>query len=183
MLFRSAIAGAVERKLVKKGIMEKAEKIIDEQAKKAFLDKEAKIAAKEINKKIGSNIGIGIDAAMHGTGEVTQRAVQEAEARGEHPDDIKLDTVLPAAVGHALTDFVADKIGLAGLGGKLTEGGKSVIADIAKNISVAGALEIPPEVAQTALERYGSGLSLTEKQALTEYIDTDRKSTRLNSSH
>ena len=49
-----AIAGAVERKLVKKGIMEKAEKIIDEQAKKAFIDKEAKIAAKEINKKLKS---------------------------------------------------------------------------------------------------------------------------------
>ena len=167
-----AITGAVERKLLKKGIMEKAEKIIDEQAKKAFIDKEAKIAAKEINKELGSNIGIGIDAALHGTGEVTQRAVQEAEARGEHPEDINLSKVLPAAAGHAITDFVADKIGLAGLGGKLSEGGKSIIADISKNIAITGTLEVPPEVAQTALERYGANLSLTEQQAITEYIDT-----------
>ena len=48
-----AIAGAVERKLVKKGIMEKAEKIIDEQAKKAFLDKEAKKQLIELYEKKG----------------------------------------------------------------------------------------------------------------------------------
>jgi hypothetical protein len=120
-----ALAGAVEKELVKKGVMKAAEKILDKEAKKVFIDQEARIAAKEINKKIGRNVGISIDAMMHGSGEVTQRAVQEAQNNGMSAEDIDLGVVLPAAIGHSITDFVADKIGLAGLSGKLTTGGKS----------------------------------------------------------
>jgi hypothetical protein len=167
-----ALAGAVEKELVKKGVMKAAEKILDKEAKKVFIDQEARIAAKEINKKIGRNVGISIDAMMHGSGEVTQRAVQEAQNNGMSAEDIDLGVVLPAAIGHSITDFVADKIGLAGLSGKLTTGGKSLVADIAKNIAVTGTLEIPPELAQSMFERYGAGLSVTEKEALREYIDT-----------
>ena len=167
-----ALAGAVEKELVKKGVMKAAQGIVDKEAKKAFLDQEARIAAKEINKKIGRNVGISIDAMMHGSGEVTQRAVQEAQNNGLSAEDIDLGVVLPAAIGHSITDFVADKIGLAGLGGKLTTGGKSLVADIAKNIAVTGVLEVPPELAQTAFERYGAGLSVTEQGAIKEYIDT-----------
>lgn len=178
------IGGALEKSLIKKGIKEAAEKILKEQgedAAKSFVENAAKKElskelSKEMAKKggraVGADVGIGAAAATHGMGEVGSRAVEEAQAQGKSLDDVELSRVLPAATIHALTDYTADKIGLAGLKGVLSPGGKSIVADIVKNIAVTGTKEIPSELVQSLAERYGANLSLTDKQAIQEYIDT-----------
>jgi hypothetical protein len=187
-----AVTGLVEKQLIKKGIKEAAEKIAQEtaktegkeagkQASKAFIEEQAKkeVAelaasgfAKQGAKAYGANVGIGAAAATHGLGEVGSRAVEEAQARGQSLDDVNLSKVLPAATLHATADYVADKIGIGALGKNLSGAGKSILADIAKNIAITGSKEVPPELVQSLMERYGAELPLADKQAFQEYIDT-----------
>ena len=104
-------------------------------------------------------------------GEVTGRAIQEAEKRGQSAEDIDLTRVLPAALVHGVADFVVNKIGLDSL--KIGEkASKYLIADIAKRVAVTGAKEVPAEELQTIAERFGANLSLADAEALSEYIDT-----------
>ena len=179
-----AIAGGLEKQLVKKGIKEAAEKIAakeGEEAAKLYVEAQAKKTAVELAesglarqgaKAYGANVGIGAAAATHGLGEVGSRAVEEAQSRGESLDDVNLYKVLPAATVHAMTDYVADKIGLGALGDTLSGAGKNVLMDIVKNVAITGTKEVPPEIVQTALERFGADLPLADKQAFQEYIDT-----------
>ena len=178
------IGGVIEKSLIKKGIKEASEKILKEQgeeAAKAFVENAAKKElskelskemAKKGGKAIGAEVGIGAAAATHGMGEVGSRAIEEAQAQGKSLDDVELSRVLPAAAVHAVSDYVANKIGLAGLKGTISPGGKSILMDIVKNIVVTGSKEIRPEFLQSLAERYGADLSLTDAQAINEYIDT-----------
>ena len=176
--------GLLSKQLVKKGIKEAAEQIARDEgldASKAFVENAAKKEVSELlaaglgkqgAKAYGANVGIGTGAALHGAGETTSRTVEEKITRGEDPTDLDLYKLVPAATAHALTDFVGDKLGLAALGGKLSKGGQSVILDVAKNMAIAGATQVPPEVVQSALERYSADLSLDDSEAIQEYINT-----------
>jgi len=167
--------GLVARELAKKGVKEAAEKILKERgedAAKAYFENEAKKAAR----KIGGTAAIGAQAAFYGTGQTTSRAVEEAEKLGGTATDIELARVLPAAAVSTVAEFIGDKIALGALKGiKPGEPGKFVAADLAKNIllniGLTGTKEVPVEVIQSAAERFGAKLSLTDAQALKEYID------------
>ena len=167
--------GLVARELAKKGVKEAAEKILKERgedAAKAYFENEAKKAAR----KIGGTAAIGAQAAFYGTGQTTSRAVEEAQKLGGTATDIELARVLPAAAVSTVAEFIGDKIALGALKGiKPGEPGKFVAADLAKNIllniGLTGTKEVPVEVIQSAAERFGAKLSLTDAQALKEYID------------
>ena len=167
--------GLVARELAKKGVKEAAEKILKEKgedAAQAYFENEAKKAAR----KIGGTAAIGAQAAFYGTGQTTSRAVEEAEKLGGTATDIELARVLPAAAVSTVAEFIGDKIALGALKGiKPGEPGKFVAADLAKNIllniGLTGTKEVPVEVIQSAAERFGAKLSLTDAQALKEYID------------
>ena len=167
--------GLVARELAKKGVKEAAEKILKENgedAAQAYFENEAKKAAR----KIGGTAAIGAQAAFYGTGQTTSRAVEEAEKLGGTATDIELARVLPAAAVSTVAEFIGDKIALGALKGiKPGEPGKFVAADLAKNIllniGLTGTKEVPVEVIQSAAERFGAKLSLTDAQALKEYID------------
>lgn len=165
-----AIAGVVAKTLIKKGIKEEAEALIKQGAKEEA-EKLIQTEAKKALVKMGTGAGMAAQAGMHGVGEVTGRAVEEAEKRGQKVEDVELSRVLPAAAAHAVADFFVNKIGLDALkiGEKATN---SLILDIGKRIAVTGTKEIPAEEIQTLAERYGANLSLADADALKEYVST-----------
>jgi hypothetical protein len=195
-----ATAGFLGKQLIKKGVKEAAEELIKKEtakgiaegltsyeAKQLARDAGAKfiaergiaelteVAAKEAAKRgaksYGATAGITAQAGLHGTGEVTGRAIEEAEKRGEKPEDIELTRVLPAALVHSIADFISSKI----LVGAFQVGDKSsgnVIKDILKSVATAGVKEIPAEELQAIAERAGAKLSLTDAEAFKEYLNT-----------
>jgi hypothetical protein len=177
-----AMAGAVSKTLIKEGIETAAKKIAKEsgeEAAKKFVEAEAKrvvteagqVAAKQYakagGKSYGQNVGMGLQAGIHGAGEVTGRAVEEAGGI----ENIDTTRVVPAAVVHGIADYMINKIGLGALGVS-TKSLENLALDIGKQIFVTGAKETPAELIQTAAERYGAKLSLADADALKEYVDT-----------
>jgi hypothetical protein len=198
-----AVGAAVSKTLVKKGIVEAAENIIETEAKKAlaagatkqaakvagetagakFIESQSKnvlIAASEMAAKAygkagakayGATAAMAGQAGLYGTGETTSRAVNEAEKAGMDVDDIEYGRLATAAAVHSVADFFINKIGINAL--KIGEQAtKSLTLDIAKRIATTGLKQIPAEEIQTMAERYGAKLSLTDAEALREYVDT-----------
>jgi len=196
-----AITGALEKSLVKKGIQIAAKDILKETTEKALLEGATKEAAKDAGKlaaekyvadqaaktlteletkkaagaaarSIGSNLGIAGSAALHGAGEVTGQAVQQAEIEGRAPTDIDMSRVVPAAIVHGVADWFAEKIGLNALDKMAGKSSGRMIQDIAKAVALTGTKEAVPETVQEIAQRYGANISLTDAEALTDYINT-----------
>lgn len=168
-----AVSGLVAKEMAKRGIKEATEKILKEageEAAKSYLEREAKKATLDVAKKIGGTAAIAGQAGFYGTGQVTSRAVEEAQRQGLTPSDIELARVLPAAAVSTAAEFISDKIGLGAFKG-LDKAGQNYVANIAKNILVTGTKETPTELVQSMAERFGAKLSLTDATALKEYID------------
>ncbi len=175
------LSGIVGKQLVKKGIKEATEKIMQEEGKDAAEAYVAKQTAdylastegrKEVNKYIGATAGIAAQAGLRGTGETTSRAIGENIQQGQAAEDIDLARLLPAAAVHSVADFVVSKIGLNAFKGATQQGSKSLVYDVTKLIATTGAKEVPAEEIQTMAERYGANLSLTDAEALKEYVNT-----------
>jgi hypothetical protein len=175
------LSGIVGKQLVKKGIKEATEKIMQEEGKDAAEAYVAKQTAdylastegrKEVNKYIGATAGMAAQAGLHGTGETTSRAIGEAVNQGQAPQDIDLARLLPAAAVHSVADFVVSKIGLNAFKGATQQGSKSLVYDVTKLVATTGAKEVPAEEIQTMAERYGANLSLSDAEALKEYVNT-----------
>jgi hypothetical protein len=152
-------------------VEEQAKKVITTTAGKEAFAQGAEEFAKAGAKKAGSYAGTAAQAGVHGIGEVGGRAIQEGKERGENVEDIDLGRVLPAAVVHSVADFVNNRIGLGAL--KIGDtASKYLITDIAKRIAITGVKETGGEEIQSIAERYGAKLSLTDAEALKEYINT-----------
>jgi hypothetical protein len=165
-----ALAGAVSKTLVKQGIKDAAEEIAKKSGKEAA-QKYVEAQAKKAIVSAGTTAGMVSQAGMHGAGEVTGRAVEEAQKAGKTAEDIDLGRVVPAAIVHGVADFFVNKTGINAL--KIGEKSFNNLAlDVASRIAITGAKETPAELIQTAAERYGAKLSLSDAEALKEYIDT-----------
>jgi hypothetical protein len=166
-----ALAGAIERTLIKQGIKAEAEKLVKEGA----VEKAKELtqnAAKKALITMGTEAGMAGQAVTHGVGEVGGRAFQEAEKVGQAPESIDLSRVLPAAAVHSVADFIVNKISLGAL--KPIEGKEvgNLVGEILKRISITGGKESVPETIQTVAERYGANLSLTDAEAIKDYVNT-----------
>ena len=182
-----AITGLVSKSLVEKGLKEAVAKIAKEKgddAAKEFIKKEAtKFMASEegkaaVKKEIGRRVGIGAMAGIHGEGEVMSQAIDHAtqtiadpEERIKAVQDLSTGRLTTAAAGHALGDYFATKIGLDALD-NLAGPTKNFIMSVVKNWALTGAKEVPPELLQTALERFGADMPLGDKEAINDYINT-----------
>ena len=166
-----ALTGALGKTLLKKGVKEAAETILEKQGKEAaenFIQTEAKKALVSS----GKTAGIAGSSILHGTGEVTNRAVDELDRQGKTANELDLARVLPAAAIHSVADFVSDKITLGALKGIEESAKKGLIYEVTKQIGLTGAKELLPEEVQTIAERYGANLSLSDAEALKDYINT-----------
>jgi hypothetical protein len=170
--------GLVEKELVKRGIKELAEKVAKESgedAAKALFERETKAVVKDIAKRYAAGMALAAQAGFHGAGETTSRAVEEAQRLGKEATDIELERVLPAALVHGVAEYFGDKIGL-GAWKNINDDAKTGMLNLAgsllKNMAVTGTKEAPVEVIQSAAERFGAKLSLTDASAVKEYIDS-----------
>ena len=168
----------VEKELAKRGIKELAEKIAKEsgeEAAKELFERETKSAVKDIAKRYAATTALAAQAGFHGAGETTSRAVEEAQRLGKEATDIELERVLPSAIVHGVAEFFGDKIGL-GAWKNISDDAKTGMLNLAgsllKNMAVTGTKEAPVEVIQSAAERFGASLSLTDASAVKEYIDS-----------
>lgn len=184
------VSGVVAKNLIKKGVKEQAEKVAKEFGQEAadnFVKKEIgdQLAdktinnqlRKEVNKELGRRLGYTQLAARYGMGETTTRAVDEAIAGIEDPQqkiekiqELSTSKLAAISTAHALADYVGIKIGLGALEG-LAGPTRSMLLNIARKIGITGLQEAPVEVVQSALERYGADLPLADKQAMQEYVD------------
>jgi hypothetical protein len=170
--------GIVEKELVKRGIKEAAEKIAKEQgenAAKEYFEAQTKAVVKDIAKSAAATTALGVQAGVHGAGEVTSRAVEEAERLGKSASDIELERVLPSALVHGVAEYFGDKIGL-GAWKNINQDAKTGLLNLAgslvKNTAITGTKEAPVEVIQSAAERFGAKLSLADAEAVKEYVDS-----------
>jgi hypothetical protein len=170
--------GLVEKELVKRGIKELAEKVAKEsgeEAAKELFERETKAAVKDIAKRYAAGTALAAQAGFHGAGETTSRAVEEAQRLGKEATDIELERVLPSAIVHGVAEYFGDKIGL-GAWKNINEDAKKSMLNLSlsllKNTAVTGTKEAPVEVIQSAAERFGAKLSLTDAAAVKEYIDS-----------
>ena len=165
-----ALAGAVSKTLVKQGIKDAAEEIAKKSGKEAA-QKYVEAQAKKAIISAGTTAGMVSQAGISGAGEVTGRAIEEAQKAGKTAEDIELSRVLPAVVAHSVADYFINKTGINAL--KIGEKSLNNLAlDIASKIMLTGAKQTPAELIQTAAERYGAKLSLSDAEALKEYVDT-----------
>ena len=171
-----AVAGFVEKTLIKNGIKEEAEKLVKEGSKEEA-EKLIKQGAKDALKSMGSTAGMVAQAGMHGMGETTQQAWQaeqqraQQEGRAANVDNLDLTKLLPAAAVHGVADFINEKIGLGAIKGG-DKASKYLVGDILKNIGMTGLKESGGELIQSAAERYGANLSMTDADAINDYINT-----------
>ena len=172
------VTGAVEKELLKRGIKELAEKVAKESgedAAKELFERETKAVVKDIAKKYAATAALGAQAGFHGAGETTSRAVEEAQRLGKEATDIEMERVVPAAIVHTIAEYFGDKIGL-GAWKNISEDAKTGMLNLAssllKNTAITGTKEAPVEVIQSAAERFGAKLSLTDASAVKEYIDS-----------
>ena len=166
--------GLVEKELLKKSVKEAAEKILKESGEevaKKFVEQKTAEAVKTVARNVAATSALAAQAGFHGAGETTSRAVEEAQRLGKEATDIEMGRVVPAAIVHGVAEFVGDKIGL-GAFNKLDLNQKNLLLNFSKNLVVTGTKEAPVEMLQSAAERFGAKLSLTDAEAIKEYVDS-----------
>ena len=167
------ITGLVGKKLAKEGVEAAAKKIAAEKGEelaKQYVEEQTKLAVKTVAKEVAGTAALGVQAGFHGAGETASRAVEEAERLGREATDIDLERVLPAAGVHAVAEFFGDKIGL-GAFNKIDVGTKNLLLNFSKNLVTTGTKETPVEIIQSAAERFGAKMSLSDAEAVKEYVD------------
>jgi hypothetical protein len=168
------IFGLVEKELIKTGVRKAAKEILEkegEEVAKKFVEEKAAEAAKKVARNVAATSALAAQAGFHGAGETTSRAVEEAQRLGKEATDIEMGRVVPASIVHGVAEFVGDKIGL-GAFNKLDLNQKNLLLNFAKNLVTTGTKEAPVEVIQSTAERYGARLSLTDAEAIKEYVDS-----------
>jgi len=175
--YGTAVGGAlglVEKELVKTGVKKLAKEILEkegEEVAKKFVEEKTAAAAKKVARDVAATSALAAQAGFHGAGETTSRAVEEAQRLGKEATDIEMGRVVPAAIVHGVAEFIGDKIGL-GAFNKLDLNQKNLLLNFGKNLVVTGTKEAPVEVIQSTAERYGARLSLSDAEAIKEYVDS-----------
>ena len=168
------VFGLVEKELIKTGVRKAAKELLEKEGEavaKKFVEEKAAEAAKKVARNVAATSALAAQAGFHGAGETTSRAVEEAQRLGKEATDIEMGRVVPAAIVHGVAEFVGDKIGL-GAFNKLDLNQKNLLLNFSKNLVVTGTKEAPVEMLQSAAERFGAKLSLTDAEAIKEYVDS-----------
>jgi hypothetical protein len=181
-----AVAKNVAKEEAEKGAEAEAAKLAGEAAAKAYTEKEAaKVLTSAEGKKlisdaavdVGKNAGLAGQAVFHGAGETAQQAIETGQEEAEKnktvydPNNLDLGRLLPAAAVHAVADFVSEKFFLSAFK-EIPGSYDSFVKDVAKAIATTAGKELVPEEIQEMAQRYGANLSLTDADALKDYLNT-----------
>jgi hypothetical protein len=157
----------------------------------------AGLAATPLTTPLGGLAAASATSGAQYTSQNLLRQAQEQEraiAEGKKPEDTSVGKAILAATGQTALDVAGGKVftGIAkafpfmrpllgNAGGRAAQNAGEVLADAAANgtikfakgvatgVGKGVAFEVPQEVAQQGLERWQAGLSLSDKQAQSEY--------------
>lgn len=182
MALASGGVGSLVGKMMARGALKKGmETLVSGQIKKKVAEAAAKGVAEDVArnaavKSVFSKLGAG--SALAGfnltqeAGQIYPDALKEAQAKGEDVDLLKVfgSAALAAGLETAADAFNIGKLGKV-LGGA-EKGGSSMLRNVAVEAFKGGMREGLTELAQTGVERFGAGQSLTSPEAIRDYVDS-----------
>ena len=155
-----AAAGAVGKTGVKTALKTAGKELAESMTKDVVLERAKKGATAAM---VGS-------AVTHGLGETTGYAVQDNKDLSQLTPE-QMAKLYAGGVAAGGLEFLGDKVGLdAVLHG--TGGAGGIVRQTLKSVGSVGAKEAGTEVAQTAVQRAGAERSLTNAEALKDYLDS-----------
>ena len=173
-----AVAGAAGKEAVKgvaKGLIEsmvakETAKLVEKAGVETATDSIVKQATKNVAKNIGAATAMAGSSIMKETGGIYGEAVDQAGT--DKLDAGDLARIFGAGVVAGASEFALDKLGLDAAAGKIKipGGGRAGRALIGGAAGVT--LEGGQELFQTAVERFGASKSLTDDDAIKDYINS-----------
>ncbi|MFZ5636674.1 MAG: PLxRFG domain-containing protein [Pseudomonadota bacterium] len=176
-----AIAGLLGKTAIKKELRERTAALVAEHAAKRIAAGTAEAVAKReaadlgqqfltrtLQREIGSLGALATSATARGLGDTYNAAYTQAQETGE---DIDLTRVLAGGAVYGAAETFGDKVladtllkGVGGSGGLA----RRMATGFGKNALTEGTTE----AVQQAAQRFGAAQSLTDGEALTEYLDS-----------
>lgn len=175
-----AVAGAVGKEAVKgvaKNLIEgmvakEAAKLAEKAGLETATDVMVRQATKNVAKEIGSVSALAGSSILKETGGIYGEAEEQAKKEGRELSGGDLARVFGAGVVAGLSEVAVDKLGLDVAAGKIKiPGGGRVGRAFIGGVAGIG-IEGGQELFQTAVERAGAGQSLTDEDAIRDYINS-----------
>lgn len=180
-VIRQLAKGAIEKQVAKEAARLAAtaegkhllEKVGEDFAAKELTKMATASVAGSYGKTVGATLGMGALNAGQELGGIYGEAEGEAAKNGTRLGATDLARIWGSGLAAAAADTFGDKLGLDALTGKLKIGGGLGAAGRFGVGGVAvGTGEALTEGVQTALERFGAGQSLTDQDAINDYINS-----------
>lgn len=175
-----AVAGAAGKEAVKgvaKGLIESmVAKEAAKLAEKAGVETASEAMVKEATKTVAK--GIGATTAMAGssilkeTGGIYGEAEEEAAKDGRQLTGGDLARIFGAGVVAGISETAVDKLGLDAAAGKIKIPGGGRVGRALVGGAAGVGIEGGQELFQTAVERIGAEKSLTDEDAIRDYINS-----------
>lgn len=185
------VGGVIGKGAVKKALAEGAEKILAKEIEagvargltreaaeaaaapvvKSWVSAETKKAGVRALAAAGASTGLYTQNAAMELGEIYGHYIDQMQQSGRPITQEDEDLALKSALAAAGVETLAD---LAGIGRLLGTGNKAaggMLSTIGKEVARGVAREVPTEVGQTAIERFGKQQPLTDADAVRDYID------------
>lgn len=185
------VGGVIGKGAVKKALTEGAEKILAKEIEagvargltreaaeaaaapvvKSWVSAETKKAGVRALAAAGASTGLYTQNAAMELGEIYGHYIDQMQQSGRPITQEDEDLALKSALAAAGVETLAD---LAGIGRLLGTGNKAaggMLSTIGKEVARGVAREVPTEVGQTAIERFGKQQSLTDADAVRDYVD------------
>lgn len=182
MALASGGVGSLVGKMMARGALKKGmEALVAGQIKKKVAEAAAKGVAEDVARdaavrsvfsKLGSGSALAGFNLSQEAGQIYPDALKEAQAKGQ---DVDLLKVFGSAALAAGLETAADAFNIGKLGkvmGGAEKGGSSLLRNVAVESFKGGMREGLTELAQTGVERFGAGQSLTSPEAIRDYVDS-----------
>lgn len=174
-----AVAGVVGKEAVKgvtKNLIEgmvakEAAKLAEKAGLETATDVMVKQATKNVAKEIGSVSALAGSSILKETGGIYGEAEEQAKKEGRELDGGDLARVFGAGVVAGLSEVVVDKLGLDVAAGKIKIPGGGRVGRAFIGGAAGVGIEGGQELFQTAVERAGAAQSLTDEDAIRDYIN------------
>lgn len=179
-----AVAGLVAKPMIERMVLKKAAKLI---AEKGLSEEAATVAAKQaVKKTLGAEAGAAIAGGglnfTQEAGSIYPDAVDQAKSEGRQLTGGDLAKVTGAAAGAAGVDTAFDRFQLGRIlhGVPVADGAEQAAKSALRKRTEAAGKEMltqgtvggATELAQTAIERAGAGQSMTDADAVRDYVDS-----------
>lgn len=161
---KGAIRGLIQREIAKRTSTNIAEGMAEEAARKA--------ATRSLARDIGAGTALTAFNVAQEAGQIYPDAEDEAQKKGKELSGTDIARVWGASVLAGLTETAPELLGMEALTGRLKIPGTGRLGRALVAGGTGAAIEGGQEGIQTFLERWGADQSLTDEDALKDYVDS-----------